>query len=339
MSKYVFNVARYGAWSSDRGTVGKAIQSATDDAVAARDAVVYFPPRGGNQRYETDRPTVVTVDGDHDARVTFAGAAGRRGTRLRLADHDEPVFDFATTGGGNLRGITIRDLAIYDGISAIRMDHCAYLSFENVSFMQQYGYSVDAVNSFNIAFSNCWWVHLIGDVASAVNGSIYFDGCHFGEDGGSFYSDGYMQFNGGSMWKPKAKLLPNGYKDMGPAVFTVVGGGQVHVRGTNIGGVDGHLFNLDNCDEISLIGCTVRAGTGPLVAVRRADRSYPVQIQNNTIRFEHDAALFQSFLNRPVAGLQYTGNSWLIDDSVAVDLSIPPEGNMDTNNMVWRGSL
>ena len=336
-NKYVFNVARYGAWSTDKATVGKAIQAATDDAVEAKDAVVYFPPKGDNSRYVTDRPTVIAQDGDWDARVTFAGAAGRRGTRLQLADHDAPVFDFSTTGG-NLRGITMRNLAIYDGATAIKMDKCAYLSFENLSFMQQYGYSIDALDSYDIAFTNGWWVHIIGDVASTVNGSLYFDGCHFGESAGSFISRGYMQINGGRIYQASTNLAPDGFKDMGREVFAVANGGQLHVSGANISGHVANLINADNADEISVKGCTIYAGEGPLVSVRRSDRGYPVAFQNNTVRFKKDAQLFKSHLGRDIGGLQYTGNTWLVDDAATVDLTLPA-GSTDANNLEWNGEL
>ncbi len=117
---------------------------------------IYFPP--GN--YLLNAALTIAVTEDTDARIHFRGAVGRRGVRIIQNSNTSRIFEFTTTAG-NLRGVSISDIALYKGATAIYLEKCVYHTYNNVSFMQQLEYSIDngiALTATDIAFNNCWWV-------------------------------------------------------------------------------------------------------------------------------------------------------------------------------------
>jgi len=171
-----------------------AIQAALDAALAAKGGTVLF----GSGIYLTNGQVGYDRSDDINANVIIQGVSAF--TEIRSNNYTQPTFVLATTGG-NIRGITMRDLVIRGGREGLSLRWCAYSRFERIWFWgsKQWGLQDEAGNG------NVFLACRFDEGAQGIGTGVEADAalfisceetvacCNFGEySGGIIINDGVV---------------------------------------------------------------------------------------------------------------------------------------------------
>lgn len=288
---------------------------------------------------------------------------GRTGCRIRQVNDTKNVFDFDASPG-NIRGILLENMFIDGGRYGVRLSRGLYNLWRNITFWRCGGFHLENQSGKNHIINN-WFCNTLNAHVMKLNaGDAVMTNCLIGEDGGAFESSGgTLTILGCQILQPEDIVYrdaanpdnPNGYTDglqnMGAAVFTLKGNGQLHLQGNNISfgepNLCKNLVNMDNGSALVIHGnnIEVRNGAEVLLATRtQTDETFV--ISNNKIRINGGGT--------PSAFKLYSGTadpkcSVIKDNVIEVDPSmsctfddriLKPELNNDVSgNVIRKGAV
>lgn len=344
----VFNVRDFGATGDNSTNDTTAIQAAIDAGMAANSwesdgyqTVIYFPPG----RYKHDGLFIEdTVD--RQALITLRGE-GRRVTKL-VCRNDDDINLTIQTVSGNIRDITVSDLTLSGGDTALYADEMAYCTFRNITFE---GAETVAVNlqSGSVAntFLDCWWLQNQGEsfkIQSSASASIV--GGIFGEDSGHIQTSGILTMSGVFITQIATKN-PGSDADltaMGDCTFYVTGNGNLSISGSYIS-TDGNCVNSNYGDSVTMSGNRIHVtGSGTFFMVRGSGGSeVHAVISGNTISFADGCQLYDKISGHdPLRRSVISNNAFyltgsLFDTTFDDGLTDPQNQNQIMGNTIREG--
>lgn len=227
-------VAGVGVSATQRAINVRAIQAGIDfvrshDPGFGHGGTLMFPP--GVWEIAT-APLKVAATADYIAGIQLAGVGGRYTSCVKQTDPTLNVLEVTDTTV-NIRSVQVLNLTLIGGLNGLYMINAIYNLFTNVVFEQQanYGCYCD-VNSF-CNLDDCWWIDQVTSNCLYVgqSGSVFCNGCWFGEASGGILIDGGRLFLTNCYLYDCADNLNLNTFGAGHPVFYVQSGGSLTVTG------------------------------------------------------------------------------------------------------------